>query len=191
MNTPGDITVEKAVGPAEACGLLEPCPVDVLVGQWWVVHTRSRCEKALARDLDRKGIGYFLPVVRQRRRQGRRLVDVTVPLFTGYLFLCGGEDERYATLMTHRAAGIIVVAGQEQLKNELRQVYRLVVSDRPVDLYPSLRRGQRCRVTGGPLAGLEGVVLRRRDGYRIYVGVEVLGQSAEVEIEPSLLAPVG
>jgi transcription antitermination factor NusG len=170
--------------------LLPACPVDTLPGPWWLVHTKSRCEKALATDLDRHGIGFFLPLARMRRRHGGRRVEVLMPLFPSYLFLNGGPDERYATLMTHRAAQIIEVVDQEHLKNELRQIHRVIVSREPVDLYPGLQQGQRCRVTGGPLAGLEGVVLRRRDACRIYIGVEALGQSAELEIDPSLLETI-
>lgn len=166
------------------------CPVDLLAGPWWVVHTKSRCEKALAADLARSGIGCFLPLTAQRRRHGRRLVEVEWPLFPGYLFLAGDEEARYATLMTHRAAGVLPVFDQEQLKAELRQIHRVILSRQPVDLYPALRKGRRCRVTAGPLAQLEGVVLRRRNSCRIYVGVEVLGQSAELEIDPSLLEPI-
>lgn len=166
------------------------CPVDALPGPWWLVHTRSRCEKALAADLDRLGIGYFLPLARRRRLHGGRRVEVLLPLFPSYLFLSGGADERYATLMTHRAAQIIEIVNQEGLKDELRQVYRVMLSQEPVELYCGLKQGQRCRVTSGPLAGLEGVVLRQRDWCRIYVGVEVLGQSAELEIDPALLEPL-
>ena len=93
--------------------------------------------------------------------------------------------------MTHRAARVIRVVDQERLRSELRHVYQVTASDEPVDLYPGLRRGRRCRVVRGSLRGLEGVVLRRRDPCRMYVGVEVLGQSAEVEIDPSLLEVIG
>jgi hypothetical protein len=79
------------------------------------------------------------------------------------------------------------VADQERLKADLRHIHRVVVSKEPVDLYPRLRRGCRCRVITGTLAGLEGVVLRRRGLWRVYVGVEFLGQSAELEIDPMLL----
>lgn len=181
---------QAAVLPVSPTGLPEICPVDVLTGQWWVVHTRSRCEKALASDLDRRSIGNFLPLARQRRRYGRRLVETQIPLFPCYLFLCGGDDERYATLMTHRAAGIIPIIDQEQFKIELRQIHRVTLSQNQVDMYPGLRKGRRCRVIDGPLVGLEGVVLRRRDICRIYIGVEVLGQSAEIEIDPSVLEPI-
>ncbi len=166
---------------------LPGCPIDVLEGTWWLVHTRSRCEKALGADLDRLGIGYFLPLALRRHRHGGRPVEVLLPLFPSYLFLCGGPDERYATLMTHRAAQIIDILDQQRLINELRQVYHVMASREPVDLYPGLREGRHCRVIAGPLAGLEGVVLRRRDICRVYVGVKALGQSAELQIDPSLL----
>lgn len=162
-------------------------PVDTFVGRWWLVHTKSRMEKALAADLERLAIGYYLPLLRTRRRYGKRLLDVSLPLFPGYLFLCGNEDDRYATLMTHRAARVIAVSDQERIKQELRQVYRATTSDQPVDLYPGLRRGRRCRITRGSLQGVEGVVLRRRGLYRVYLGVEALGQSAELEIDPGML----
>lgn len=162
-------------------------PIDDYVGQWWLVHTKSRNEKALATDLERLGIQHFLPLAHLRRRYRGRPVTVAMPLFPSYLFLCGSEEDRYAALMTHRAAAIIDVVNQDGLRAELRHVYRLSVSDEPVDLYPGLKRGRRCRVTHGSLAGLEGVVQRRRDLCRVYVGVDVLGQSAELEIDASLL----
>lgn len=165
----------------------EMCPLDAYTGRWWLVHTKSRNEKALAGDLDNLGIDHFLPLVQVKRRYASRLWCANIPLFPGYLFMCGGDDEHYATLMTHRAAAVIRVVDQERLRTELRQVYVVIMSREPVDLYRGLRRGRRCRVARGSLAGLEGVVLRRRGSCRIYVGVEVLGQSAELEIDPSLL----
>ncbi len=122
---------------------------------------------------------------------GGRSQFVDIPLFPGYLFLSGGEHERYTTLMTHRAVQVIQVVDQERLKTELRHVYRAISSGRPVELYPGIQRGRRCRVVRGPLAGIEGIVLRRRDTWRVYLGVEILGQSAEVEVDPSSLEIIG
>jgi len=161
--------------------------LDGYAGRWWVVHTKSRCEKALAADLNERGTPYFLPLTRARRRYGRRVVVTDLPLFPGYLFLCGEEEDRYAVLVTGRAAAVIRVVDQDRLRVELRHVYRLTASRAAAELYPGLRRGRRCRVARGSLAGLEGVVLWRRGACRICIGVEALGQSAELEIDPSLL----
>lgn len=162
-------------------------PVDLYSGLWWVVHTKSRMEKVLASDLERRGVALYLPLLQTRRRYGGRWFDVRLPLFPGYLFLCGDDEARYMALSTHRAARVIPVTDQERLKNELRQVYRATTSDQPVDLYPGLRKGRRCRITHGSLQGIEGVVIRRQGVCRVYLGVEVLGQSVELEIDASLL----
>ena len=163
------------------------CPIDTLVGNWWVVHTKARNEKALGCDLEKLGIGYFLPLARVKRKHGRRWIRLEIPLFPSYLFMCGRHDERSSTLGTHRAANVIQVFDQQGLKEQLRQIHRLTTSGNPVALYPGLKRGTHCRVTRGCLKGLEGVVVRRRGHCRIYVAVEALGQSAELEIDADLL----
>ncbi len=166
------------------------CPIETFVGDWWVVHAKARNEKALGFDLEKLGIGYFLPLARVKRQYGRRRILVEIPLFPSYLFMCGGRDERSETLGTHRAANVIQVLDQRELKEQLRQIHRVTTSGKPVDLYTGLKRGTHCRVIRGCLKGLEGVVLRRRGTCRIYVAVEALGQSAELEIDADLLEAI-
>jgi transcription antitermination factor NusG len=108
-------------------------------------------------------------------------------LFPSYLFFSGGDNERITTLRTNRVVQVIRVVDQERLRNELQNVRLACSGERPVALYPGLKVGQRCRVISGSLRGLEGVVLRRRSICRVYLGVDVLGQSAQLEIDPSLL----
>lgn len=163
-------------------------PFDVDAGDWWVVHTKARAEKAVAAQLERRKVEHFLPLACVQRRYGaRRATEVSLPLFPGYLFLCGGDTERLITLDTHRVARVIRVINQEGLKRELDQIYRTVTSGITVDLYPGIKRGRRCRVVAGSLKGIEGVVLRRRGVCRVFLAVEILGQSAEVELDPGLL----
>ena len=153
-----------------------------------MVHTKARNEKALAADLDCLGIGCYLPLAHASRRYGGRTTYVDIPLFPGYLFLSGGPEERLATLGTNRVANVIRVVDQERLKADLRQIFRVTTSKKPVDVYPGIRRGRRCLISRGCLKGIEGVVIRRRGVCRVYISVVALGQSAEVEIDASLLA---
>ncbi len=175
-------TVDEADGVVENVS-----PIEQLVGRWWVLHTKARNEKALAADLKEKHIGHFLPLVRTQRKYGRRSVEVELPLFTGYMFLCGEENDRYEALTTKRVAKVLNVGDQERLRSDLIQIHLVITSDVPVDLYPGIRPGRRCRVRSGCLKGLEGVVLRRRKTCRVYVSVDALGQSAELEIDTSLI----
>lgn len=157
---------------------------------WYVLHTRARNEKATASDLSRLGIQSFLPLIRYRRLYGGKRRRVEIPLFPGYLFMCGDRAARETALRTNRVAQVLDVSDQEKLRFDLQQIHRLVTSEETIDFYPRLKRGARCRVTAGSLAGLEGVVIRRNGPWRVFVGVEFLGQSAELEIDPNLLAVI-
>ena len=157
------------------------------VGRWWALHTRSRNEKAVARQLEQSGIQHFLPLARQRRRYGASVRQVSIPLFPGYVFLCGQDADRIAALKTKRVAKVLEVPDQSQLVRDLLQIEQVLESPNPIELYPRLRVGTRCRVASGPLAGLEGVVLRRQGPWRLFIGVQFIGQSAELEVDPTML----
>jgi len=161
-----------------------------LAGQWWVAHVRARQEKALARDLARSSIAYFLPMYELRRTSRGRSWRATLPLFPGYVFFCGDEDDRLGAVKTSRIAKIIDVPDQQRLIGELTAIHRLTESGMSVDPYPSLTTGRRCRVRSGPLRGVEGAVTRRKGKSRFVVEVSILGQGAAVEIDGDLLEPV-
>lgn len=184
--SPGDsLPLDDATDASAAQGDLPF--IDRFVGRWWAIYTRARNEKIVAAFLDTAGVSYFLPLVRHGRSIRTRVRYVDLPLFPGYLFICGDSQARLAALKTNRVAKVLEVSDQEKLKADLAQIHRLLDSGEPVDLFPSLRRGARCRVRSGALAGLEGVVLRRRGMWRVYVSVEFIGQSAELEIDPTML----
>lgn len=169
----------------------ERSPVEVSVdqfdGRWYVLHTKARNEKALSTELSRHRIQHFLPLVRKRRLYAGRVRTVELPLFAGYLFLCGEREERDFAVRTNRVANVLETPDQDRLRGELQQIQRVVTGHEGVEMYPGLVQGSRCRVIAGSLAGVEGVVLRRRGPWKVYLGVEMLGQSAELEIDPALL----
>jgi transcription antitermination factor NusG len=154
---------------------------------WWAVHTKARHEKVTAKAFDRLGLSCYLPLVNFERRTGGRSVHVQLPLFPGYLFLRADGNERLAALQTRKAVRIFGVGDQEQFQESLNHIHQMVTSDQPVDVYPGIQEGRRCRITRGPLRGLEGTVIRRRGVSRIFVALEVLGQSAETEIDGASL----
>lgn len=160
------------------------------LGRWWVLHTRARNEKVVATTLARQRVQYYLPLVRVERTYAKCRVTFLLPLFPGYLFLCGDRDACEKAWKTNRVAKILRVGNQEQLRNELRQVFLALETGENVDLFKSLRKGRRCRITGGTLKGLEGVVLRRGRHCRMYLSVTMLGQSAVVEVDAALLEPI-
>ncbi len=158
--------------------------------RWWVVHTKARQEKSVARELLDREIPYFLPqipktsVIRGRRRTSY------IPLFTGYVFVYGSERERHESLTTNRVANTLPVNNADELTRDLLQVWRLIEQNAPLTVEARLRPGDRVRVRGGALAGVEGTVLDRRGKCRVLVAVRLLQQGVSMEIDDFLLEPI-
>jgi transcription antitermination factor NusG len=157
---------------------------------WWVLHTRARNEKAVARALDNEGIFTYLPVVVVRHTYAKRKVAFEVPLFPGYVFMQGTPLERTRALRTNRVAHVIQVEDQARLERELAQIRRAIESGASLNIYPSLHVGQRCRVASGSMAGIEGTILRHGNLTQIVLSVTILGQSALLELDGALLETV-
>jgi transcription antitermination factor NusG len=156
-------------------------------GQWWVVHTKSRNEKALAHDLIRRNISYFLPMSWKVRHRSRRTIRSLLPLFGGYLFFCGEENQRTELLRTDRVANMIEVKDQQKLIGELVQIEQALRAGAPLKPHKYIKTGQQCRVIAGPLLGLQGVVATTRGAARLVLQVDMLGQAASVEIDIDMI----
>lgn len=161
-----------------------------LAGRWWVAHTKSRNEKALAWSLYHWQTPYFLPLSEKVTRRKQRTYKSLLPLFTGYLFFFGELEQRHQALTTNRIANVIEVVDQSNLVRELTSIYRALKSGLPIDPHPYLKTGNRCRVIAGPLMGYEGIVEQKKNLTRILLQVDILGQSAAVEIDTDMLEPI-
>ena len=113
------------LSPADGAGA--PC------GRWWVLHTRPRTEKALARRLLSRAVGFFLPQYEKKSLNQGRLLSSHLPLFPGYLFLHGDDQGRLAALETNLIVNCLPVVDQRQLHADLERVFRLMSSDAPAD----------------------------------------------------------
>ncbi len=170
--------------------LLESPDFPAVDGQWMVLYTKPRQEKSLARDLLRHTVPFYLPLVKKTLRYGRRRMASFAPLFEGYLFMLGGEEQRVVSLASNRVLRVLPVNDGQRLIADLRQIERLIQTDVPLTAESRLQAGRKVRVRGGAFAGVEGVVLRRRGETRLLVSVNFLQQGASVEIEDFRLEPL-
>lgn len=159
-------------------------------GQWWVAHTKSRNEKALAHDLVARNVSYFLPMTLKVSRRSHRTLKSMLPLFTGYLFFCGHENDRIELLKTNRVANLLEVTDQRELLRDLLRVEQAVRAGVPLTPHKYIKRGQWCRVIAGPLLGVEGIVVDQKGNTRLVLQVDMLGQAASVEIDIEMIEPI-
>ncbi|MEJ5258738.1 MAG: transcription termination/antitermination NusG family protein [Anaerohalosphaeraceae bacterium] len=159
-------------------------------GVWWVAHTKSRNEKALAWQLIQKEISYFLPMSWKVSRRTGRTMRSLMPVFPGYLFFCGTDQDRLEVLKTNRAAAVLTVRNQMQLIQELLPIEKVLKAGQTVVPHEYLQVGQRCRVIAGPLMGVEGLIVQTPRKAKLVLQVQMLGQAASVEIDMDMVEQI-
>jgi transcription antitermination factor NusG len=168
-------------------------PVDV---QWFALWTRSHCEQLVHDQLAAKGFEVFLPTIRtwSRRAGAQRLIPL--PMFPGYLFVHGTMDKRsYIEIVKSKGLVRILGVRWDHLTTvadaEIEALLRLQNTELAVMPHPYLREGHRVRINDGPLAGIQGILVRTRPSRGLLVlSVDLLHQSVAVELDCTLVTPV-
>jgi transcription antitermination factor NusG len=145
----------------------------------------------VAAALARKGLAGFLPLYRSRRRWSDRIKELELPLFPGYVFCWFAYGERLKVLKTPGVTSLVrfgktVIPVPDQ---EIQNLKILVSSGLPVSPWPVLQVGQRIHIVHGPLSGVDGILLRIKDSWRVVVSVSLLSRSVAVEIDRAIVAP--
>lgn len=159
---------------------------------WYALYTRYHHEKNVARALSAKGFSVFLPLYAAPRRWKDRTKVIMLPLFSCYVFLQGGL-ERHLDVVTTAGVHGFVCCGERPAcipQAEIEGIRRVVERSIKVEPHPFIRRGDRIRVKAGPLEGIEGILVRKKNFSRLVLTVELLGKSAAVEVDVSLVERV-
>jgi transcription antitermination factor NusG len=160
---------------------------------WWALYTRHQHEKTVAEILQMKGVEVFLPLYASVRRWRDRNKVLYMPLFPGYLFVRGVLGQR-VHVMTTPGIHMILCQGDRAAvipEDEIQAIRRIAEVDCSVEPHPFLKCGERVRVKRGSLSGIEGILVRKKNIFRLVLTVEMLAQSVAVEVDASDVEPVG
>jgi transcription antitermination factor NusG len=158
---------------------------------WYALHIKPGREKFVASLLRQKGYTEFLPLRRTVHHWSDRLKEVEVPLLPGYLFCRCNSLERLPVLTTPYVYSMLGGTTPEPVPDEEVGVLQaLVASGLPVEPWPYLQIGQRVRLDGGPLRGLEGILTGSRNGHRFVVSVTLIQRSVAVEVDGHWIIPL-
>lgn len=160
-------------------------PAQPEVAEWFALQTRYRFEKKVAAQLSGKGLEVFLPLRKENREWSDRQKQVTVPLFPGYAFVRSARSFalRLLVLQTAGVMGFVSFAGTAAVvpRKQIEDLQLLLAQDVPFSLYPFLHSGQRVRIRGGCLHGVEGL-LAQRDKDKLVISIESIQRSLAIEI---------
>jgi transcription antitermination factor NusG len=149
----------------------------------WVLHTKPRQEKALAEDLMKQRISFFLPVKTNRNRIRGKTVTSYLPLFTSYLFLKADPDQRVTALSTRRVVHSIPVGDQKRLWHDLHQLKDLLSRRVRIRTEACPPAGTIVEICSGPLTGFKGKLLGTDEGRRFVVEVDFIQQGASILLD--------
>jgi transcription termination/antitermination protein NusG len=160
--------------------------------RWYAAYTSANHEKRVAEQLVRSSVENFLPLYQSVRRWKDRRVQLRLPLFPGYLFVRLALRDR---LLVLRVPGVAKLVGFNGAPAPLRQeeidaLRTSLASGVRAEPHPYLKVGRRVRVRAGPLGGLEGILVKKKNRARFVVSVELIQRAMAVEIDEADLEAV-
>ena len=159
---------------------------------WWALYTRHQHEKAVAQNIASKGFEVFLPLYESVRRWKDRNKTLSLPLFPCYVFIRGGLRRR-SLVVTTPGVHMVLRNGEHVAvipDDEIEAIRIAVGAASHVEPHPFLKCGERVRVIRGSLMGVEGILTRKKNLFRLVLSVQMLAQSVSVEINASDVEPV-
>jgi transcription antitermination factor NusG len=162
---------------------------------WYALHTRSRHEKRVAGELEQKGVTAFLPLITTVRKWSDRRMKIEMPLFSCYVFVNIPRDPEIRVAVL-RTSGVLTFVGGNQLaapipNQEIEQIQTVLERKAPFAAHPFLELGQRVRIRGGALDGIEGVLTRFNGNSRLVISVQTIQRSLSITVDGYDVEPVG
>jgi len=161
---------------------------------WYAIQSFPRHEKKVAAELGQKGIKVFLPLVSEKHQWSDRRVSVDTPLFPGYIFvrITQEQSERVAVL---RTAGVRSFVGMRGLGDpipdkQIEGVQAILSKGVPFSSSGFINVGQRVRIRGGSLEGVEGIVTSVNGDKSLVISVDLIQKSLAIRITGFTIEPI-
>ncbi len=172
------------LGPELPAAYVEP--------RWYAAYTSANHEKRVAEQLAQRSVEHLLPLYQTVRRWKDRRVCLQLPLFPGYVFVRLALRDRLQVLQVRGVAKLVGFNGTPTalLQEEIDALRTSLASGVRAQPHPYLTMGRRVRVKAGPLAGVEGILVKRKNRARFVVSVELIQRAMAVEIDEGDLEAV-
>lgn len=166
---------------------------------WYAIYVRSRCEKMVKKLLDDNGFESYLPLVGRVRQWSDRKKKVEEPLFKSYLFVHINYEKEAWKL---REAGVYIVKficfeGKPVVvpDNQISAIQRYTnyFDEKEEEFLKNsieLKKGQKVRITSGPMMGITGTLTEINDNKRILIEIDAIGATIPVSIARTHVEPL-
>jgi transcription antitermination factor NusG len=167
------------------------CPEEYLWPRWYAAYTAPRHEKYVTQQMDGRRIDCFLPLYRSVRRWKDRRMQVELPLFPGYVFVHMALRDRVQVLQLPGVVQLVSFSGKPAAlpDAEIEALRNGLAGNFCAEPHPYLTVGRRVRVRTGSVAGLEGILLRRKQKFRVVLSIQLIQRSVAIEVDEADIEP--
>src|SRR6267143_225483 len=180
-----------AISSATAPGMEPGLSAAHLASPWYAVYTCANHEKRVADQLRKRCVEYFLPLYECERRWKDRRVKLQTPHFPGYVFVRVPLHDRLRVLQTPGIVHLVGFGGHPAPlpQEDIQAIQNCLSQGLQVEPHPYLSVGRRVQVKSGPLQGLEGIIVRRKNRSRFILSFDLLQRAVAIEINAIDLQP--
>jgi transcription antitermination factor NusG len=158
---------------------------------WYAIYVCSRHEKQVLSQLQDRSISCFLPVYRSVRRWKDRRKELELVLFPGYVFVHIDLKDRLRVLQLPSVVRFVSFYGHPAPlpDTDIEILSKGLASGIRAEPHPYLKVGHRARVRSGPLAGAQGILMRRKEKFRVVLSIDLIMRSVAVEVDEADIEP--
>jgi transcription antitermination factor NusG len=153
--------------------------------RWYAAYTCANHEKRVREQLEQRSVESFLPVYETVRRWKDRRMKLQLPLFPGYVFVRMALADRLRVLQVPSVARLVGFNGHLSAlpDEEIEGLKKGLASGVRAEPHPFLTVGRRVRMKSGPLAGMQGILLRRKGSFRVVISIDLIQRAVAVDAE--------
>jgi transcription antitermination factor NusG len=154
---------------------------------WYAAQTRSRHERLVAHHLEVRGIVQYVPTIAEVHKWSDRRKKIELPLFPGYVFVQIIASNEFRVKVLH-IPGVVRLVGSEPSgtqipDDQIQSVKTLVERKLAWTSHPFLKAGQKVRVRGGALDGIEGIFVKRSGLDTLVISIDAIQRSLSVSVQ--------
>lgn len=163
----------------------EPRVEAQIEAKWYATYTRANHERRVADQLAERGVENFLPQYESVRKWKDRKVRLQLPLFPGYVFVHIAVQNKLRVLQVPGVASLVGFGGKPVPvpEEEFARIREFLSKGFRAEPHRFLKVGRRVRVRSGPLEGMEGIILRRKNGARLVISLELIQRAMAVDVD--------
>jgi transcription antitermination factor NusG len=168
------------------------CAAEYLWPRWYAAYTAPRHEKYVSQQMDGRRIHSFLPLYRSLRRWKDRRIQLELALFPGYVFVHIALRDRLQVLQLPGVVQLVSFGGKPAAlpDAEIEALRNGLAGNLCAEPHPYLTVGRRVRVRAGSVAGLEGILLRRKQKFRVVLSIQLIQRSVAIEVDEADIEPL-